>query len=81
MILLQDDLSWLMDFGIVALIVGLILLAIWIWAIVDILKRPMSGLMKILWILLVISLPFIGVLLYLFIGRNTSNSTSDSRRY
>jgi uncharacterized membrane protein len=80
MILLQDDLSWLMDLGIIAVIIGLVLLAIWIWAIVDILKRPMSGLMKIVWIALVFFLPFVGVILYLFFGRTTSNTT-DTRRY
>jgi uncharacterized membrane protein len=81
MILLQDDLSWLMDLGIIAVIVGLILLAIWIWAIVDILKRPMSGLMKIIWIALVFFLPFIGVILYLIFGRTTTSNTTGTRRY
>ena len=84
MILLQDDLSWLLDLGIVAIIIGLILLAIWIWAIVDILKRPMSGLMKIIWIVVVIAFPFVGVLIYLFLGRSTSSSShtgNNTRRY
>jgi uncharacterized membrane protein len=81
MILLQDDLSWLMDLGIIAVIVGLVLLAIWIWAIVDILKRPMSGLMKIIWIALVFFLPFIGVILYLIFGRTTTSNTTGTRRY
>jgi uncharacterized membrane protein len=81
MILLQDDLSWLMDLGIIAVIVGLVLLAIWIWAIVDILKRPMSGLMKIIWIALVFFLPFIGVILYLIFGRATTSNTTGTRRY
>lgn len=79
MILLQNDFSWLFDLGIVALIIGLVLLAIWIWAIVDILKRPMSLLMKIIWIALVIFLPFIGVLLYIFLGRNTGSTSTHTR--
>lgn len=83
-ILLQDDFSWLLDLGIVAVIIGLLLLAIWIWAIVDILKRPMSGLLKVVWIALVIFLPFIGVVLYLIFGRSMGTGThsrNTGRRY
>lgn len=83
-ILLQDDFSWLLDLGIVAVIIGLLLLAIWIWAIVDILKRPMSNLMKVVWVALVIFLPFIGVILYLLIGRSMGTGTHSrdtGRRY
>lgn len=74
-ILLQNDFSWLLDLGIVAVIIGILLLAIWIWAIVDILKRPMSGLLKVVWIALVIFLPFIGVIIYLLIGRSMGKGT------
>ncbi|WP_017731674.1 PLD nuclease N-terminal domain-containing protein [Nafulsella turpanensis] len=74
MILLQDDFSWLLELGFVAIIIGIVLLLIWIWAIIDILKRPMNGLMKLIWIALVIFLPFLGVLLYLFFGRATNNT-------
>lgn len=83
MILLQDDFSWLLELGFVALIIGVILLLIWIWAVVDILKRPMPGLMKLIWIALVIFLPFLGVILYLFFGRTTSSRTPppSDRRY
>lgn len=83
-ILLQDDFSWLLDLGIVAVIIGLLLLAIWVWAIIDILKRPMSGLMKVVWVALVVFLPFIGVILYLLIGRSMSSGTHSrdtGRRY
>lgn len=76
MILLQDDFSWLLELGFIAIIIGIILLLIWIWAVIDILKRPMNGLMKLIWIALVIFLPFIGVILYLFFGRTTSNTHS-----
>ena len=82
MILLQDEFSWLLELGFVALIVGIILLLIWIWAVIDILKRPMPALMKLIWIALVIFLPFLGVILYLFFGRATSKTPPPpDRRY
>jgi hypothetical protein len=49
---------------------GLLCLALWIWAIVDIINsRFREDSTKIIWILLVIFLPFLGTLLYFVIGR------------
>lgn len=44
-------------------------LAAWIWALVDILKNDFAGLNKVIWLVLVLALPLIGVILYYFIGR------------
>jgi hypothetical protein len=41
-----------------------------IWTLIDILKSEFSGNNKIVWILVVMFLPFLGSLLYLGIGRN-----------
>lgn len=47
------------------------LFAIWIWAMIDIITSKFKeDLMQIVWLLVVFFLPFIGVLLYLLIGRN-----------
>jgi heme/copper-type cytochrome/quinol oxidase subunit 2 len=43
-------------------------LAAWIWALVDILKNEFTGLNKLIWFLLVIFLPLIGVICYYIIG-------------
>ena len=43
-------------------------LAAWIWALIDILKNDFSGPNKLIWFLLVIFLPLIGVICYYFIG-------------
>jgi hypothetical protein len=43
-------------------------LAVWIWALVDILKNEFSGSNKLIWLLLVIFLPLVGVICYYFIG-------------
>lgn len=49
---------------------GLLCLILWIWAIIDIINsRFREDSTKILWILLVIFLPFLGTILYYVIGR------------
>lgn len=54
------------------------LFAIWIWALIDILTSKFNeDLMQIVWLLVVFLLPFIGVLLYLLIGRSMKRSVPD----
>jgi len=49
---------------------GLLVLILWIWALVDIIKsRFNSDTTKIIWIVVVILLPLLGSILYLIIGR------------
>lgn len=43
-------------------------LAAWIWALIDILKHEFIGINKLIWFLLVIFLPLVGVICYYFIG-------------
>jgi hypothetical protein len=44
-------------------------LAAWIWALIDILKNEFTtGTNKLIWFLLVIFLPLLGVICYYFIG-------------
>jgi succinate dehydrogenase/fumarate reductase cytochrome b subunit len=50
-------------------IVGLVILALDIWAIVQILQRRGPTDKKILWILVILLLPVIGLVLWLLIGR------------
>lgn len=72
MLLLQSDTSWIADLGIGLIIIGIVLLLIWIWAIIDIARRPeLNALMKLIWIVVVIAFPFVGVILYLIFGRST----------
>lgn len=66
------------------IIIGLF--AIWIWALIDILTSKFNeDLMQIVWLLVVFFLPFIGVLLYLLIGRTmkrqTPNESNPSDKY
>lgn len=65
------------------LFIGIALIAIWVWALIDILTSKFKeDLMQIVWLLVVFFLPFLGVILYLLIGRsmklpqNTSETIS-----
>lgn len=52
--------------GLVALI-GFIL---WLWALIDVLKSEFSdSIVKLIWLCVVFFIPFLGVILYYFIGR------------
>jgi uncharacterized membrane protein YhaH (DUF805 family) len=50
-------------------IFGLLILVLDIVAIVDCVKRSMDTGMKVLWIVLIILLPIIGLILYFLLGR------------
>jgi hypothetical protein len=50
-------------------IIGLVILVLDILAVVDCVKRPMETGMKVLWIVLIILLPLIGLILYYLLGR------------
>ncbi len=43
--------------------------ALWIWTLIDILRNEFTGSNKLIWLLAVILVPLIGMILYLFIGR------------
>lgn len=50
-------------------LLGLVLLALVIWALVDIVQSGRPDGNKILWALIIILLPVIGLILYVLIGR------------
>ncbi|MCX7722764.1 MAG: PLDc N-terminal domain-containing protein [Verrucomicrobiae bacterium] len=51
-------------------VIGLALLAVWIWALVHaVTNRGLRDTEKIMWVLIIIVVPLIGVILYYFIGR------------
>jgi len=59
-----------MDFGYHG-VLGLLILIGDIWAIVNIVQSPASDGKKILWVLLVILLPLLGLILWYFLGPRT----------
>jgi len=50
-------------------IIGLLALALIVYAILDLIKSPMSSTNKIIWGLIIWIVPFIGAIVYLVIGR------------
>jgi hypothetical protein len=50
-------------------IIGLIILALDIYAIVDCIQRPMDTGKKTLWILLILFLPLLGMILYFLLNK------------
>lgn len=70
-----------MMFGLVflfyAMLVGVFVL--WLWALLDIItSKFQENLMQIIWLLVVFFLPFIGVILYLLLGRSMKMSKESS---
>lgn len=74
-----------LEFLLLFVVAGFFIL--WLWALVDIIiSKFQEDLMQILWLLIVFFLPFVGVLLYLLIGRSMKRTkeTEDynlSRKY
>lgn len=52
--------------------------AAWLWALIDILKNDFRGSNKIIWLLVLIFLPPLGLLLYIFVGRGQKISSSNA---
>ena len=50
------------------LLLGLIILGLDIWAIVNVLMSRESGLAKLIWLLVILILPVIGLIVWFFIG-------------
>ena len=51
-------------------LISLACLALWIWMLIDCLtNNGIQGSEKVAWVLVIVLLPFIGSLIYLFVGR------------
>ncbi len=55
--------------GLLGLLALVLVLALDVVAMVDIIRRPMDPAMKILWVILIVALPVIGLILYYVLGR------------
>ena len=56
-------------------LLGLIILVLDVWAIVKILQSPADTGAKVLWVVLILILPILGLLLWLLLGPKTAGST------
>jgi len=60
-------------------IVFVAVFVLWLWAMIDILKNEFTGSNKLIWLLVVMLLPFIGMVLYWFIGREQKINGRDEK--
>ena len=61
--------------GIIGLIIALLTTIFWIWMIIHAATNPaLDGTQKIVWILVILFLHFLGALLYFFAGRGTART-------
>lgn len=71
--------------ALLALLVGVAIFALWIWALVDIIRSTFSDIaIKVVWFLLVFFLPLIGFILYVIIGKSTKvsdNALQTNQKY
>jgi low temperature requirement protein LtrA len=55
---------------VILIIIGLLPLILWVWVLIDILKsRFETEITKVVWLLVVLLLPVLGLILYLLLGR------------
>ena len=69
-LLVQPLLGFLFIGGIVGTIIAIVTTVFWLWMLIDcITNAALTGTEKIIWILVVLFLHFLGALLYFFIAR------------
>jgi hypothetical protein len=71
---MNGTLLFLDGFGGFELLIFLFILGIpvilWLWALIDCLKSNFNNNNKLVWVILIILVPFLGAILYLAIGRS-----------
>lgn len=57
--------------GILEIIIICTVIALWIWGVVDLLKGELSGSAFTQWLIIIIVIPIIGFIVYLWLGRRS----------
>ncbi len=66
-----DAVAWGSGFMLVAVLLGIISLVIWIWALVDAIQNTaLDGTLRLVWVLVIVFTGIIGAAIYLLIGRS-----------
>ena len=55
--------------GIVVCVIAIALFVFWIWMLIDCIQRDFEGNGKVIWILVIVLLSWLGALIYFFVGR------------
>jgi len=57
-------------FGLIATLLGILVFVFWIWMLIDCLQNSrLQSTEKIVWVLVILFLHFLGALIYYFVGR------------
>jgi Phospholipase_D-nuclease N-terminal len=68
--------SGMSDYGGYGGIIGLIILALDIWAIINVIQSGASTGWKVLWVLLILVLPLLGLIIWFFAGPRGGRATT-----
>lgn len=53
-------------------VAGILLFVLLVWAIVDLIRKDYPTEKKVIWLLIILIIPYLGAILYFILGRNTS---------
>lgn len=74
---MSEGFMFLVGSSMLFLAAGLALFVLWIWAIIDVIRSDFKdSTTKIIWIALLIFLPFLGAVIYPFVGKSTKKNIS-----
>jgi hypothetical protein len=59
----------------IQLIISILTVVLFVWALVDILKSGRDNVGKLIWVIVCLVLPLLGPILYYFIGRGRMSAT------
>ena len=75
--MLADPFTFLAGFGIIGIILAVVASILWLWMLIDAIGNSrLNGTEKIIWVLVVLFLHFVGALVYYFVGRSGTTGTS-----
>lgn len=66
----------ILGLGAVGIILAILYFAVIIWAVVDITKKSYTITKKLVWVAVIIIIPFIGAILYFLIGKTSPSTPS-----
>ncbi len=75
---MSEGFMFLIGSSMLFLAAGLAIFVLWIWAIIDVIRSEFKDqTTKIIWIALLIFLPFLGAVIYPFVGKSTKKQREE----
>ncbi len=74
-----DGVSFMVGSALLLAFLCVALCIVWIWAIVDVIKSDFKdSAVKFIWIAVLIFIPFVGAIIYPFVGKSTKKPPNES---